>query len=479
MMDKKEISQIIELVFALAAKTVSRLKAEKKATGDYSKTVTFEEKGYEIQFEALQYRGGYPPISVNLTFSVTVSRGGNQLMLFHVKPIKSRYDYFLSRDNRDDKFKIWAVVCDKSKVKPLFRSGDTICIANNQKAAFAKAEILSEEIEDTRFADTVTRKLRLTKELGHPETLAYETGYPAEVATYVADESTEEYFGGKKTLEKDIEVYCKLEPVEQDGLVWYEYIREVVSSNSSIDLTTPLTEAEVTMRLKEKALERLLEDCRGEFCYGDPRVQNYKKHYLILGEALIDRIHDVYLAWLKENCTTFAQDAQSGEFTGIAIDWMGKEEQQPNFSDYLLSGELPPFPEIVNVATNFENTVNGILNSYNKIQFITLFDGHGTRLISEYGLYDKNEQTLKKCTKTVDGVERNAIEFYYKDDDFLPCEGYAIEFEDHYDIVFDEENSDIIRIDKRLGIAIPIRVENAKDEKLSKTMVWSSNKFRR
>ena len=332
MMDKKEISQIIELVFALAAKTVSRLKAEKKATGDYSKTVTFEEKGYEIQFEALQYRGGYPPISVNLTFSVTVSLGGRQLMLFHVMPIKSRYDYFLSRDNRDDKFKIWAVVCDKSKVKPLFRSGDTICIANNQKAAFAKAEILSEEIEYTRFADTVTRKLRMTKELGHPETLAYETGYPAEVATYVADESTEEYFGGKKTLEKDIEVYCKLEPVEQDGLVWYEYIREVVSSNSSIDLTTPLTEAEVTMRLKEKALERLLEDCRGEFCYGDPRVQNYKKHYLILGEALIDRIHDVYLAWLKENCTTFAQDAQSGEFTGIAIDWNGKEDYQPNFN---------------------------------------------------------------------------------------------------------------------------------------------------
>ena len=73
MMDKKEISQIIELVFALAAKTVSRLKAEKKATGDYSKTVTFEEKGYEIQFEALQYRGGYPPISVNLTFQIFTS----------------------------------------------------------------------------------------------------------------------------------------------------------------------------------------------------------------------------------------------------------------------------------------------------------------------------------------------------------------------------------------------------------------------
>ena len=335
-MDKKEISQIIELVFALAAKTVSRLKAEKKATGDYSKTVTFEENGYEIRFEALQHCGSYPPISVNLTFFVTVSRGGRQLMLCHVKSIRNRYEYFLIMEtNCDDKFKMWAVVCDKSKMKPLFRSGDTICIANKQKAAFAKAEILSEEIEATRFADSVTRKLRLTKELGHPETLAYETGYPEKVATYVADESTEEYFGGKKTMEKDIKVYFRCEPVEQDGLVRYEYTREEVSSYSSIDLTTPLTEAEVTMHLKEKALERLLEDCRGEFCYGDPRVQNYKKYYLILGEALIDRIHDVYLAWLKENCTTFAQDAQSGEFTGIAIDWHGKEEQQPDFSDSL------------------------------------------------------------------------------------------------------------------------------------------------
>ena len=95
------------------------------------------------------------------------------------------------------------------------------------------------------------------------------------------------------------------------------------------------------MRLKRKALEELLEDCQGEFCYGDPRVQKYKEHYLILGEEIIDRIHDAYLAWLKENCTTFAQDAASGELTGIAIDWNGKEGQQPDFWDYLLTDELP------------------------------------------------------------------------------------------------------------------------------------------
>ena len=106
-----------------------------------------------------------------------------------------------------------------------------------------------------------------------------------------------------------------------------------------------MMEKENIEQLKKQALEKLLEDCRGEFCYGDPRVQKYKEHYLILGEDFIDRIHDVYLAWLKENCTTFAQDAQSGEFTGIAIDWHGKEDQQPDFWGYLMSGELPTVPE--------------------------------------------------------------------------------------------------------------------------------------
>ena len=52
-------------------------------------------------------------------------------------------------------------------------------------------------------------------------------------------------------------------------------------------------------------------------------------------EETINKIYKEYLTWLNENCTTFAQDASSGEFTGIAIDWQGKEEEQPDFGQYL------------------------------------------------------------------------------------------------------------------------------------------------
>lgn len=343
-MEEKEISQIIGLVFALAAKTVTHLKAEKKATGDYSKSVTFEDAGYEIRFEAVQNRGSYPPIPTNLTFFVNVARDGVHLMVCQVIPINNKYVHNYSAVNCDKKFKMWAVVCDKSKMRTLFHSGDNICVDNKRKVAFAKAEILSEKVKSEchgLLVSSVIRKLRLTKELGHHETLAFKTGYPSHVATYVADESTEEYYGGKDVLERDIVMSFRHEPVEQNGLVWYEYTCEDVSYNSQIQLTTPINEVEMTMQLKRKALEELLEDCQGEFCYGDPRVQKYKEHYLILGEEIIDRIHDAYLAWLKENCTTFVQDAASGELTGITIDWNGKEGQQPDFWDYLLTDELP------------------------------------------------------------------------------------------------------------------------------------------
>ena len=53
--------------------------------------------------------------------------------------------------------------------------------------------------------------------------------------------------------------------------------------------------------------------------------------YTILGEETICKIYQEYMAWLKENCTTFPEDAHSGEFTGIAIDYHGKEDQEPTF----------------------------------------------------------------------------------------------------------------------------------------------------
>ena len=35
------------------------------------------------------------------------------------------------------------------------------------------------------------------------------------------------------------------------------------------------------------------------------------------------------MKWLEEHCTTYPEDSVSGEFTGIAVDWHGKEALQP------------------------------------------------------------------------------------------------------------------------------------------------------
>ena len=53
---------------------------------------------------------------------------------------------------------------------------------------------------------------------------------------------------------------------------------------------------------------------------------------MILGEEVINEIHEDYLEWLNVFCETRAEDAASGEFTGVAIDWKGMEGQQPDFS---------------------------------------------------------------------------------------------------------------------------------------------------
>ena len=34
---------------------------------------------------------------------------------------------------------------------------------------------------------------------------------------------------------------------------------------------------------------------------------------------------------MKENCSIYPEDAPSGEFTGIVIDYHGKEDQEPKF----------------------------------------------------------------------------------------------------------------------------------------------------
>jgi hypothetical protein len=191
--------------------------------------------------------------------------------------------------------------------------------------AYAKAEILSEK----REGEYITRTVRLRKELGHTETLAYEKGYPEEVATYQVDESTEQYFGGKDSIERVIKSYYVNGEKKHSDVHWFFYTGECTAYDSEVQLAEPLTPEEVLLSLKNKALKTLLDDCRGEFCYGDPRVKTYRKYYLILGEKNIDTIYKDYMKWLKEHCTTYPEDSVSGEFTGIAVDWHGKEALQP------------------------------------------------------------------------------------------------------------------------------------------------------
>lgn len=325
----EEIARIIKVILSTAEVVVKQMKVEKKETGDYSKERSINIDGIDMLFSVRELeKDKYPsPISVNLVFRVKVFRNGREILRSHVVPIKHAYGSMYYYENKIGKFKSWACYVEARHIEPLFRSGDTICIKNGSygKVAFAKVEILSEEQE----FKSIIRNVRLQKVLGHKEVLAYEKGYPAQVETYVADESTEEFFDGKDTLELVLETSYSTEEKTYDDFLWHAFVSERTAHNSKFEIGTPVTKEEMTLKLKKKALEKLLEDCRGEFCYGDPRVKNYKKYYMILGEERIDAIHNEYMAWLKENCTTFPQDAPSGEFTSIAIDWHGKEDQQP------------------------------------------------------------------------------------------------------------------------------------------------------
>ena len=340
-MKEQEIARIIRDVLAAEEKVVKQLRAEKRATGDYSKVVTVPYGEMEMRFEALKIYDHYPPVSVKLRHLVSVMKDGKPVVCCHVAPIKCSFCVGYDDKNFTDKYKSWAFVCDHSKVKPLFRSGDTLCIDNNGKAAFVKVEVLSEKLEENPFWGSVDclRRVRLSKVLGHQETLAYAKCTPLttytkdwdKMETYVADDSTQEFFGDKDTLEMDLSTHYTSEERHYDGCYWYEYTEESTHNNSELQLTVPTTEAEILRQLRQEALKRLLYDCRGEFCYGDPRVKKNKKDYLILGEETIDKIYEEYMSWLRDNCTRFPEDAPSGEFTGIAINYHGKENLVPTF----------------------------------------------------------------------------------------------------------------------------------------------------
>ena len=332
-MKEQEIARIIRDVLAAEEKVVKQLRAEKKTTGDYSKVVTVPYGDREMRIEALKIYDHDPPVSVRLRHQVSVMKDGKAVVCCHVAPLKCSFCAGAPDDkNFTDKYKSWAFVCDHSQVKPLFQSGDTLCIDNNGKAAYVNVEVLSEKLKENMFWGSVDclRRVRLSKVLGHLETLAYITKQ-GKMETYVADDSTLELFGDKDTVEMNLSTHYKWEEKQSDGCYWYEFTEEEMCYDSELKLAVPTTEAEILRQLRQEALKRLLYNCRAEFCYGDPRVKTCMEDYIILGEETISKIYQEYMAWLKENCTTFPEDAPSGEFTGIAIDYHGKEGQEPMF----------------------------------------------------------------------------------------------------------------------------------------------------
>ena len=312
-MKEQEIVRMIHDVLTTTEMVVKQLRAEKKATGDYSKVVTVPYGDMEMRFEALKIISHYPPVSVRLRHQVSVMKDGKAVVCCHVAPLKCSFCVRHDDKNFTDKYKSWAFVCDHSLVKPLFQSGDTLCIDNKGKAAYVKVEVLSEKLKENMFWGSVDclRRVRLSKVLGHQETLAYITKQ-GKKETYVADDN-------------------KWEEKQSDGCYWHEFTEEDMCYDSELKLAVPTTEAEILRQLRQEALKRLLYNCRAEFCYGDPSVKKYMEDYIILGEETISKIYQEYMTWLKENCTIFPEDAPSGEFTGIAIDYHGKEDQEPTF----------------------------------------------------------------------------------------------------------------------------------------------------
>ena len=332
-MNEKEIVQIIQTVLETTETVINQLRAEKKETGDYSKSLDVQHKDLLLRFNAMEYKGKFPsPRSGNLIFYVVVFREDVPLMKCRVGSAKHCYNFhfvFNGVHNYSDKFKLCALLCDHSQVKPLFRSGDTLCIDNKGKAAFAKVEVLSEKLVESLDETSVecVRRIRLTEELGHRELLAHARW--KEMETYVADDSTREFFGGKDIIEMDLLTWYATTERHSGDFYWLEFTEEYIPYGNELKLTAPTSPAEIIKQLKQNALNELLEKCQGEFCYGDPRVKKYKDNYKILKNEIVDEIYRVYMAWLKKNCKTYTQEG--ADCTGIAIDWQGKEDYKPHF----------------------------------------------------------------------------------------------------------------------------------------------------
>ncbi len=90
-MKEQEIVRIIQDVLMTEEKVIKQLRAEKKATGDYSKSLTVQDGDLQMRFDAMEYCGKYPAISVNLLFFVIVLRDNVPLMKCRIADIKRKY----------------------------------------------------------------------------------------------------------------------------------------------------------------------------------------------------------------------------------------------------------------------------------------------------------------------------------------------------------------------------------------------------
>ena len=90
-MKEQEIARIIRDVLAAEEKVVKQLRAEKRATGDYSKVVIVPYGDMEMRFEVRKTLGQYPPVSFRLRHLVSVMKDGKAIVRSNVSQLKCRY----------------------------------------------------------------------------------------------------------------------------------------------------------------------------------------------------------------------------------------------------------------------------------------------------------------------------------------------------------------------------------------------------
>lgn len=337
-MNEQYIERIIKRVFSHSEQLITRLLAERKSTGDYQKEVVIPEEGLDYLFVVQKHGNKYPAVKKNFCFSVSVKEEGTQEDVFTclIEPDGYSPRHFGNVNRYGMLVMCNPLLCDKSHIKSLIHTGDSICLQKDGKVAFAKVEVLGEEYDfDILYGYNVSRKVVLTKELGHPETYAYED-YPNRVATYIGDEQTLEYFGDKETI-TGVLGFCLVKSyTTYNDVGWYWFEKEESFrrlKGVTLEMGVPKTIEEVTSEVRNSALKELLENCEGEFAYGDPRVRKYADDYAILGDELIEKIYAKYMLWLRMFSTTESEDG--AECTGIAVRY--GENQRPPFEAYLSS----------------------------------------------------------------------------------------------------------------------------------------------